>query len=202
MRTPEKMICLLVFHTFILSAGFAVAQEPSPQENVKSLLGIISKIKTGDALSAEQKENNRKNCDQAIVYLDLKDVSRQTLGKYWKDRSPKEQEDFVLLLGDLFKKIAFPNSAKFFADLKMTYGETKINKDQAVVPVKVHHKSEGEISIDFKLLLGEGKWRIYDVILDDVSMRNNLKSQFHKILEKEEYSGLVSRMKEKIKNGE
>jgi phospholipid transport system substrate-binding protein len=50
--------------------------------------------------------------------------------------------------------------------------------------------------------LGEGKWRIYDVILDDVSMRNNLKSQFHKILEKEEYSGLVSRMKEKIKNGE
>lgn len=202
MRTLEKMISLLVFHALILSAGPAVALEPSPQENVKALLGIIGKIKTGDDLSAELKESNRKNCGQAIVYLDLKDVSRQTLGKYWKDRSPKEQEDFVSLLGELFKKIAFPNSAKFFADLKMTYGETKINKDQAVVPVKVHHQSEGEISIDFKLLLGEGKWRIYDVILDDVSMRNNLKSQFHKILEKEEYSGLVNRMKEKIEKGE
>lgn len=202
MHTLEKTIGLLVLLTLMLFSGPAIALEASPQENVKTLLGIISKIKTGDTVSPEQKESNRKSCDQAIVFLDLKDVSRQTLGKYWKDRTPKEQEDFVLLLSDLFKKIAFPNSAKFFADLKTVYGETRITKDQAVVPVKVLHKSEGEISIDFKLQLGEGKWRIYDVILDDVSMRNNLKSQFHKILEKEEYQGLVNRMKEKIQNGE
>ena len=202
MRTLEKTASLLVLFILILFSSFAVAQETPPQENVKTLLGIIGKIKIGDGISAEQKESNRKHSDQGIVYLDLKDVSLQTLGKHWKERSPKEQEEFVAMLGELFKKIAFPNSAKFFADFKLVYGETAINKDKAVVPVKVLHKSEGEIGIDFKLQLGEGKWRIYDVILDEVSMRNNLKSQFHKVLEKEDFRGLINRMKEKIEKGE
>ena len=64
------------------------------------------------------------------------------------------------------------------------------------------HKNEGEVSIDFKLQLGEGKWRVYDVILDEVSMRNNLKSQFYKVLEKDYFPELVRRMKEKIEKGE
>ena len=105
-------------------------------------------------------------------------------------------------MSQLFKKIAFPNSAKFFADLKSSYGETKIDRNQAVVPLKVLHKNEGEISIDFKLQISDGKWRVYDVILDEVSMRNNLKSQFYKVLEKDDFSELVRRIREKIEKGE
>lgn len=200
MRVLEKTIALFAF--LLLLSGTTAAEELSPRESVRKLLDTIGKIKIGDNISAEQKESNQKHSDHAIVFLDLKDVSKQTLGKYWKDRTPKEQEDFVVLLGQLFKRIAFPNSAKFFADLKTNYGDTKIDKTQAVVPLKVLHKNEGEIGIDFKLLLGEGKWRVYDVILDDVSMRNNLKSQFYKVLEKDDFQELVRRMKEKIEKGE
>ena len=201
MRPLEKTISFFALFLLLFS-GMALAQDPSPQESVKKLLDTIANIKVGDNVSAEQKEKNQKYGDQAIVFLDLKDVSKQTLGKYWKDRTPKEQEDFVVLLGQLFKRIAFPNSAKFFADLKSSYGETRIDKTQAVVPLKVLHKNEGEISIDFKLQLSEGKWRVYDVILDEVSMRNNLKSQFHKTLETDGFPDLVRRMKEKIEKGE
>lgn len=200
MRALEKMIGFLAL--FLLLFSEALAQDLSPQESVKKLLDTIANIKVGDAISAEQKEKNKKSADQAIVFLDLKDVSKQTLGKYWKDRAPKEQEEFVALLGQVFKTIAFPNSAKFFADLKSNYGETKIDKTQAVVPLKVLHKNEGEISIDFKLQLSDGKWRVYDVILDDVSMRNNLKSQFYKVLEKDDFQELVRRLKDKIEKGE
>ncbi|OGW22669.1 MAG: hypothetical protein A3K09_00435 [Nitrospinae bacterium RIFCSPLOWO2_12_FULL_47_7] len=201
MRILEKMISFLALF-LILFSSTAVAQDLSPQECVKKLLDTIANIKTGDNISAEQKEKNKKQSDQAIVFLDLKDVSQQTLGKYWKERTPKEQEEFVALLSQLFKKIAFPNSSKFFADLKPNYGETRIDKNQAVVPLKMTHKNEGEVSIDFKLQLGEGKWRVYDVILDEVSMRNNLKSQFYKVLEKDDFPELVRRMKEKIEKGE
>ncbi len=202
MRTLEKTISLLVLSIMLFFPCVVVAQDPSPQESVKKLLDAISNIKAGDSVSPEQKEINRKFSDQAIVYLDLKDVSRQTLGKYWKERSQKEQEDFVTLLSQLFKRIAFPNSAKFFADLKSSYGQTQMDKNTAVVPLKVLHKNEGEISIDFKLQMSDGKWRVYDVLLDEVSMRNNLKSQFYKVLEKDDFQELVRRMKEKIEKGD
>lgn len=200
MRTLQKTISFLAL--FLLLSSGANAQDLSPQESIKKLLDLISHIKVGDNIAVEQKESNQKYSDQAIIFLDLKDISKQTLGKYWKDRSPKEQEDFVALLSQLLKKTAFPSSAKFFADLKSTYGETKIDKAQAVVPLKVLHKNEGEINIDFKLQLADGKWRVYDVILDDVSMRNNLKSQFYKVLEKDPFPELVRRMKEKVEKEE
>ena len=45
-------------------------------------------------------------------------------------------------------------------------------------------------------------WLVVDVILDEVSMRNNLKSQFYKILKKENYQDLVQRLQKKLKEAE
>lgn len=183
---------------FLFYVPAFAADNPSPQDTVKRLLDTIGKIKAGDGLSAEEKASNQKYSDLAIAFLDLKDVSQQTLGKYWKDRTKGEQEDFVQLLSQLFKRVAFPNSAKFFADLKSIYGESQVDKNRAVVPMKVVHQKEGEVGIDFKLDSSDGKWRVYDVVLDGVSMRNNLKSQFYKVIEQNNFAELVRRMKDKL----
>ncbi|MBI4382457.1 MAG: ABC transporter substrate-binding protein, partial [Nitrospinae bacterium] len=192
-KSVLPFLALVLFY----APAFA-ADNPSPQDAVKRLLDTIGKIKTGDGLSAEEKASNQKYGDLAITFLDLKDVSQQTLGKYWKDRTKGEQEDFVQLLSQLFKKVAFPNSARFFADLKSIYGESQVDKNRAVVPMKVVHEKEGEVGIDFKLDSSDGKWRVYDVVLDGVSMRNNLKSQFYKVIEQNNFAELVRRMKDKL----
>jgi phospholipid transport system substrate-binding protein len=67
------------------------------------------------------------------------------------------------------------------------------------VPLKVAHKNEGEIEIDFFLQQNSDDWKIVDVHLDGVSMRNNLRSQFYKIMAKENFEKLVSRMEKKLK---
>ena len=81
----------------------------------------------------------------------------------------------------------------------MSYGETKLAKNKAVVPLNVVHDKEGEIFIDFVLAKKGSTWLVVDVILDEVSMRNNLKSQFYKILKKENYQDLVQRLQKKLK---
>jgi ABC-type transporter MlaC component len=63
----------------------------------------------------------------------------------------------------------------------------------------VVHKEEGEIGIEFHLLKNQGQWQVVDVDLDEVSMRNNLRSQFYKIINKNDYQDLVRRMEEKLK---
>ena len=68
-----------------------------------------------------------------------------------------------------------------------------------VVPLTVIHEKEGEVDIDFRMKQSAEKWLVIDVILDGVSMRNNLRSQVYKILKKNDFNDLVRRMKKKLK---
>jgi len=202
MFTLRKLFQVALPVFLLLSGGPALAANPGPQATVKSLLDVIKKIKNGDNLSAEQKEINQKYSALAITKLNIPGVGRKTLGKYWKQRTPQEQRDFLALLSNLFKKVAFPNSGKFFADLTVSYGKSRIKNDRAVVPVTVIHNDEGEVDIDFILMKVDGRWLVVEVVLDGVSMRNNLRSQFYKVINRNSYQELIRRMNKKLKKAE
>ena len=200
MTMARKTTFLISLTLIILMTAVSWASEKgTPQAAVKMLLGNISKIENGDKLTEAQAKSNDEISSKALKLLDLQVVSQKTLGKYWKKRTPEEQKNFLSLLEGLFVHIAFTNTSKFFKDLEMSYGETKLTKTKAVVPLKVIHDEEGEVFIEFILTKKENNWLVVDVVLDDVSMRNNLKSQFYKILKKEKYQELVQRMQKKLK---
>lgn len=196
----RKTIFLISLALFVLmTSGNSAAGSGSPQDAVKHLLDNIKNIQNGDSLTSAQAKSNDKMSAEAIKLLDLQLVSQKTLGKHWKTRTPAEQKSFLALLKGLFVHVAFTNSAKFFKDLKMSFGETKITKTKAIVPLNVIHEDEGEVFIDFVLAKKNNDWLVVDVILDDISLRNNLKSQFYKIIKKENYQDLVHRMQKKLK---
>ena len=176
-----------------------MADDISPRQTVENLLSSIKNLKTGGQLSPEELKVNHNLSHRALAMMNLQEVSRKALGKYWKKRTSEEQEGFIDLLGRMFIKEAFPNSGKFFSTLKLIYGDTEIKKSKAHVPLTVVHKEEGEIGIEFHLLKNQGQWQLVDVDLDEVSMRNNLRSQFYKIINKNDYQDLVRRMEEKLK---
>ncbi len=194
-----KTICLVVFSVLIISFSPSLAAKQSPQQGVEELLGTIQKIKTEDKLSSEQKKTNRARSEKALDYLNISVISKKALGKYWSKRTNEEKKQFVQLLSDLFITVAFPNSGKFFADLDWVISEPEVDKNKALIPLKVTHKDEGEIEIDFFLQLNSSDWKIVDVHLDGVSMRNNLRSQFYRIISKENFDELVTRMRKKLK---
>ena len=98
----------------------------------------------------------------------------------------------------MFVHVAFPSSAKFFAELDLVYGKTKEKKTVVVVPLTVVHEKEGEVDIDFHLIQNENQWKVVDVILDGVSMRNNLRSQFYKVIRKKNFNELIRKMDKKL----
>ena len=200
MTMARKTIFLIsLILIFLMTTVSWATETSSPQDAVKMLLGNIKKIENGDNLTKAQSKSNGEISSKAIKLLDLQAVSQKTLGKYWEKRTPEEQKTFLSLLEGLFVHIAFTNTSKFFKDLEMSYGDTKVTKTKAVVPLKVIHDEEGEVFIDFVLTNKDSHWLVVDVVLDDISMRNNLKSQFYKILKKEKYQELVQRMQKKLK---
>ena len=192
----------LFFFFFTTFSSWASSEEKSPEAAVKTLLNEIKQIVEGNGLSDVKKAANKKHSDIALGILEVPEISQKALGKYWKKHSAEQQDQFQKLLGDLFVHVAFPSSAKFFASLDLMYGKSKSNKGMTVVPITVIDEKEGEVDIDFKMKQFAKNWLVVDVILDGVSMRNNLRSQFYKILKKNDFNELIRRMKKKLKEAQ
>jgi len=199
MNKNNKTIFLAVILAVIFFTSPVFADKRSPQASVKELLATIQKIKSGDKLTADEKKANSERSKKALNYLNITAISQKTLGKHWAKLSDEDKSRFSKLLGELFIHVAFPNSGKFFTDLNLVFAESEIEKAKAFVPMSVTHKNEGEIEIDFYLKQNSDDWKVVDVHMDGVSMRNNLRSQFYRIIAKENFEKLVRRMEKKLK---
>jgi len=188
----KKILSTVLIIILIATPLWAENLGTGPQDSVQQLLGKIRQIKS------DSSADNQKHSQSALRLLNVAEISKKALGKYWSKHSDTEQERFQALLGELFVHVAFPSSAKFFAELDLVYGKTKEKKTVVVVPLTVVHEKEGEVSIDFHLIQNRGKWQVVDVILDGVSMRNNLRSQFYKVIKKKGFNELIRKMDKKL----
>ncbi|HCK67754.1 MAG TPA: hypothetical protein DHW17_00575 [Nitrospina sp.] len=193
----NKILSLMALTVVFAVPGLLWAESNDPQAAVQELLGEIRQIKKN--LSGQEKADNQKHAHSALVWLNVAEISKKALGKHWAKRSDSEQKRFQALLGELFLHVAFPSSAKFFAELDLMYGKTKEGKQRTVVPLTVVHEKEGEVDINFRLTRTAGNWQVVDVILDGVSMRNNLRSKFYKVITKKGFDELMRKMEKKLK---
>lgn len=176
------------------------AEADSPSGLVRDLVQTISSFKSTDngALSATDRAHNTAAAQQANSILDISSVSKQVLGRHWKKRTPAEQKSFTNLLTELFVRVAYPKSATFFSDFDVKIVDERVTGQRAVVNTTVSDPKEGLISVDFKLRKQNDAWQVRDIILDDVSLARNLRSQCQKIITEHSYDELLRRMRDKL----
>jgi len=198
MLSRKNWIYLTVFILALFELSPVIAKEASPRNTVEILLSSITNLKTGKPLTPGEVKENAILSYRALALLNIREISRKALGKHWKKRSLTEQKVFIDLLSRMLIKEAFPNSGKFFSALKLIYSQTTIKESKANVPLTVVHEKEGEINIDFHLQKYRDQWQVVDVDLDEISMRNNMRSQLYKVISKNNYQELVRRIKKKL----
>lgn len=169
-----------------------------PAYTVKRLVASISGQPPLTAPIDQQPTTMATTTHDALILIDLPGVSRQTLGKHWARLNPSEQEEFVALFAQLLIHVAFPRSAAFFRHLDLTVTDERIRGHQATVATYVEHATEGQIDIEYQLILQNGAWLISDIQLDGVSLSRNLRAQFQQIIRHHSYAELLRRMREKL----
>ena len=120
----------------------------------------------------------------------------RSLAKAWNDRTPKEREEFI----GLFKKLlenSYASKIESYSDEKINYIDEVVKGKYALVKTEIVRK-DSTIAVDYKLIRDNGKWLVYDFIVEGVSMIRNYRSQFSKIIRKESYKALVERLTAKI----
>jgi phospholipid transport system substrate-binding protein len=203
----QKRFRFTVFgiHLWILSAFLIIASSGlaanSPlaliQSGTDRALQIIRSAHTGTAPSLRER---RAEILQIVdKYFDFGEMAKRSLGRSWKEQSPQKQQEFV----DLFKQLLFNNYAGRVetytgTDEQLVYDEQKIDGDYALVKTRVLNYKNANIQLDYRLKLTNGEWKVYDVVVEGVSLVDNYRGQFNSILASKPFDALLGQLKEKV----
>ena len=123
-------------------------------------------------------------------------MARRALGAHWRRRTATEQEEFVQLFTDLLER-HYADIIESYTDEKIVYVSERTDGAFAEVNSKIFTAKGQELSINYKAHLVGQEWKVYDVIAEDISLVNNYRSQFNRVISSSSYEELVRRLKEK-----
>ena len=125
-----------------------------------------------------------------------KQMVMRSLAKNYKSRTDKEREEFTGLFKRLLEN-SYATKIENYQDEKINYVGEQIKGKYALVKTQIV-RNDGTIDVDYKLIKEEGKWMVYDFVIEEVSLIRNYRSQFSKIIKTESYNALVSKLSKKI----
>jgi phospholipid transport system substrate-binding protein len=133
-----------------------------------------------------------------VIYqsFDFTEMAKRSLGSEWRRRNPEEQEEFVKLFTSLLQGVYLDN-IESYSDEKVQYLKERHDNNYTEVDTKIVDNTGQEISVNYRLHNVNGDWKVYDVIIGDISLVNNYRSQFNRVLASSSYEELVNRMKGK-----
>ncbi len=163
---------------------------------LKGTIDKVIKIVKDENLKNNKKGRRaalRKTIDERFNY---RQMVMRSLAKNWDSRSDQEKQQFISLFKALLEN-SYASKLESYQDEKIDYlGET-IKGEYALVKTAVVRPSS-TIAVDYKLIQENGVWRVYDFIIEGVSMIRNYRSQFTKIIRKDSYEVLVQKLTDKI----
>jgi phospholipid transport system substrate-binding protein len=128
--------------------------------------------------------------------FDFTEISQRSLGRHWQARTPAEREQFVALFGDLLEN-AYITKIESYSGEKIQYPGDVIDGDLALVKTRIVTKQETEIPLDYRMFLNGGRWAVYDVSIEGISLIGNYRTQFNAVIQRSGYPDLVAKLKAK-----
>ena len=122
----------------------------------------------------------------------------RSLAKNYKERSDEERKEFTALFKKLLEN-SYASKIENYQDETIKYVKEQVKGKYALVNTEIIRK-DGTINVDYKLINEDGKWTVYDFVIEEVSLIRNYRSQFSKIIKTESYDALVSKLSKKIKD--
>lgn len=129
--------------------------------------------------------------------FDFTEMARRSLGPEWRRRTAEEHKEFVALFTKLLER-AHLNTIESYNGEKVQYLNERAENSGAQVDTKITDNKGREFSVNYRLHDVNGDWKIYDVVVEDVSLVNNYRVQFSRVLAKSSYAELVNTIKETI----
>ena len=183
-------VFLLVFQAY---AGTPLG---TVQTNVNKVLEVLR----DPALKAETAKEIKKEKLRAIYEQMFEEIelAKRSLARNWNALDLAQRQEFVQLFRQVLEK-AYIDKILSYTDEKVVFDkETMLAENQAEVQTRIVTSSK-EIPISYRVILKDGTWKVYDVIVEGVSLVQNYRTQFSDILAKNSPKELLEILRKKVK---
>ena len=188
-----------VVTALVLAVGVAAAPAIAGEatEAMRGTIDEVLRILADQSLKQPAKANERRQMLEKVVgeRFDYEEMSRRSLGTSWTNLSDKDKHEFVSLFQTLLVN-TYADKIESYTGDGVQYINERTEKEYAEVRTKVL-TGKTDIPLDYRLLHKGSAWRVYDVVVDGVSLVNNYRGQFSKILRNGSYADLVDQLRKK-----
>jgi phospholipid transport system substrate-binding protein len=182
---------------FVLSVPvYAGAPMTTAETAVKKVIDVLRDPKLKSPASKEIKKEKLR-----VIYKDMFDeieFSKRTLVRNWNNFNAAQRTEFVNLFEQILEKSYADKILDYTNEKVEFYKENKIADSQVEVQSKIITSSK-EIPIFYRMILKDGKWKVYDVVVENVSLVQNYRTQFNDILAKDTPEKLLEILRKKVK---
>jgi len=184
-------VVMLVFGAELAGAG----------EPTEAIRGAVNQ---GVEILKNAKLDNRKQRSQVIERLreivfplfDFNEMAMRSLGPHWRRINAQQRKEFVSTFTMLLEK-TYADQIDLYNGQQVIYTGETVDGDHAQVDSRIMDKDGQAYSVTYRLHKVDGNWKIYDVIAENISLVNNYRSQFNRVIAKSSFDELLKTMKEK-----
>jgi phospholipid transport system substrate-binding protein len=191
----------MVAMTAILALWVVMSAVPSyagaPTDAMKATIDEVLRIVRENELKQPSKAAERRQLLERVVEarFDYQEMSRRALGAPWNTLTDQEKQEFVGLFRTLLTN-SYADKIETYSGEGVQYLNERTEKEYAEVRTKVL-SGKTEIPLDYRLINKVNDWRVYDVVVDGISLVNNYRGQFAKIIKSSSYADLVEQLRKK-----
>jgi phospholipid transport system substrate-binding protein len=181
--------------TLQLLVGVGAVWAGPPTEIARQVIEKALEILQNPAYRGEE----RRQMVKRIVdpHFDYQEMAKRSLGPTWGKLSPSQRSEFVQLFAQLLEASYSDKIEKYAQRVKIDYKGEILDGDTAEVRTVVVRAND-RIPLNYRLLNEGGTWKVYDVVIEGVSLVSNYRSQFSRIIHESSYVELVRRLKTKV----
>ena len=196
----KRLVVVLIVTLVALKLSPVSAFSATPLETIKPQVDRTLEVLRDPALKAESAKATKEKKIWTILdsVFDYTELSKRTLAQNWKKLSPDQQKEFISLFGKLLGTV-YMDRIIAYKDEKVVFGKViNLSDKMAEVQSEVIQSSKS-IPIHYRMIIVNGEWKVYDVVIEGVSLVQNYRTQFRDILTTKSPEDLLKTLREKTR---
>jgi phospholipid transport system substrate-binding protein len=182
----------------VLLAAAGPATAAGPTETVQTAVQQVFSQPGGQAVTTVSTPQRRADIRKITESLfDFNEMSERSLGAAWTQASPAERQEFMRLFSTLIAT-TYMGKIEQYTGEPITYVGERVNGDEAAVQSRVVTPKGSEVGIEYRMYRADGRWTVYDIYVDGISLVGSYKAQFNRIIQRGSFADLLKQLRLKV----
>lgn len=194
MRFFRTLAIFSTLSVLVLVPNRAIAGEPTVQlrSTIDEFVEILTNTSVAELRAAGLPQ---KALDLVLSRFDFSEMTKRSLGRHWPSLNPAERREFIDAFTQRLLRV-YGRSMRASGDEKIEYKRESLDGEFARVETKVVSGNGEELPVDYQLHNINGQWKVYDVVIDSISIVNNYRAQFERVIARTSIKELLEKMKQ------